>query len=314
MRLQARAGKRARRAGRGARRAGALGLALMAVLATGCRRASRTAPAASGCTPAQRVAFLPKLLRETSGLAASRRHPGVLWTHDDSGGEPALYALDAGGRLLGTVRVTGAVNVDWEDIALGPCATGDCLYIGDIGDNEARRPSVQIYRVPEPAPGAAQTAPAERVSVTYPDGARDAEALYVLPDASVYIVSKGRKGPVAVYRVPAMTSGASAPLVRIQELWPNGSERGGLVTGADATADGAWVAIRTYEVVRLYRTAAGGRLVPVPPLEGAPLDDAGEPQGEALAFGRGDTLWLSSEAGAMGDRATLSRLRCTLRP
>jgi len=290
------------------------------LLAAGCERQRPAREAGQArepppCTPATRVARLAPLLHESSGLAASRRHPGVLWTHNDSGGEPAVYALDESGHLLGTVLVTGARNLDWEDIALGPCASGDCLYIGDIGDDDAARASIALYQVPEPAPGNAQTAPAERFTLTYPDGPRDAEALFVLPDTSVYLVSKGRKGPVAVYRVPAgMATGATGRLARIQELSPNGSERGGLVTGADATPDGRWVAIRTYEVVRLYRPAAGGRLQPVAPEAGMPLDDADEPQGEAIAFGRDDTIWLSSEAGPMGDRATLSRLRCTLRP
>ena len=294
---------------------------MVAVLAWGCKRPSGKAreawrsSASAACAPAAGVASLPALLHETSGLAVSRRHAGVLWTHNDSGGEPVVYALDRSGRVVGAVRVTGARNLDWEDIALGPCASGDCLYIGDIGDNGAVRPSVDIYRVPEPAPGDARSAPAERLTLTYPDGPRDAEALYVLPDTSLYIVSKGRQGPVALYRVPR-GAGPRAPLqlARIQVFSPNGSEIGGLVTGADATADGRWVAIRTYEVVRLYRTGAGGDLTAVPPDDGAPLDDADEPQGEAVAFGRGDTLWLSSEAGPMGDHATLSRIRCRLRP
>ncbi|HEX9107875.1 MAG TPA: hypothetical protein VF832_11615, partial [Longimicrobiales bacterium] len=177
-------------------------LCLLALPACSRPRSAAQSAASAACAPALRVADLPSVLNESSGLAASRRHPGVLWTHNDSDGEPAVYAIDTRGRLLGTVRVTGARNVDWEDIALGPCAAGDCLYIGDIGDNDAVRGEVQLYRVPEPAPGDAATAPAERLTLVYPDGPRDAEALFVLPDSSVYIVSKGRKSPVAVYRVP----------------------------------------------------------------------------------------------------------------
>ena len=281
-------------------------LLLTAALASGCdrRREAASTAAAPACARAVTVATLPRVLRETSGLAASRRHPGILWTHDDSGGEPVVYALDAMGRIVGAVRVTGARNLDWEDIALGPCASGDCLYIGDIGDNAAARPEVEIYRVPEPAPGDARTAPAERLTLTYPDGPRDAEALYVLPDGAIYIVSKGRRSPVAVYRVPhGAAPDTPLRLARIQVLSPNGSEVDGLVTGADATPDGHWVAIRTYAWLRLYRVGTGGQLAPALPNPGAPLEDAGETQGEAVAFGRGDTIWLSSEAGPFGGDA-----------
>lgn len=292
-----------------------LALACLATaLTAGCSRgrAGESAEGLAPCGHAQRVAWLPRILHETSGLAASRRHAGVLWTHDDSGGEPVVYAIDARGHLLGSVRVTGARNADWEDIALGPCASGDCLYIGDIGDNSARRPAVEIYRVPEPAPGDTATAPAERISVTYPDGPRDAEALYVLPDTSIYVVSKGRKSAVSVYRVPRWAPGTSAALERVQELSRSGSEDFGLVTGADASGDGALVAIRTYETVRLYRSGTAGRLTPVLPEPGASLADAHEPQGEAVAFGRGDTIWLSTEAGYRGTHAALGRIECRL--
>src|SRR5690606_25780786 len=118
--------------------------------------------------------------------------PGIRWTHNDSGGEPEIYAIDEQGRLVGTVRVPGAENRDWEDIALAPCATGDCIYIADIGDNAARRAEVVIYRVPEPDPSAEATETAERFAFRYSDGARDAEALFVLPERGLYVVSKGR--------------------------------------------------------------------------------------------------------------------------
>ena len=46
-------------------------------------------------------------LREASGLAASRRHAAVLYSHNDSGDGPHLYALNAtDGSLLAVYRVT----------------------------------------------------------------------------------------------------------------------------------------------------------------------------------------------------------------
>src|SRR2546427_1152391 len=77
--------------------------------------------------------FRSRRLTESSGVVASRAHPGILWTHNDSGDGPYLYATDLHGTDRGVVKVTGARNVDWEDIARGPCPgqarVADCIYI-----------------------------------------------------------------------------------------------------------------------------------------------------------------------------------------
>src|SRR5687768_5106604 len=103
---------------------------------------------AAQCRPTGPLVQVPGL-SEASGLAISRRAPGRLWTHNDSG-EPVVVALDARGSVTGRVRLTGAAVEDWEAIAVGPCGTGSCLHVGDIGDNEAKRKRITIYRLPEP--------------------------------------------------------------------------------------------------------------------------------------------------------------------
>src|SRR5262245_45881211 len=115
--------------------ANALGALLTIATLTGAEQPCRIASGLS------RLPDLP----EASGLAASRRNPGVLWTHNDSG-DPFVFAITSTGGVKGRVRVTGAQVWDWEDIAVGPCPKGTCLYIADIGDNDRRRRSVTIYR------------------------------------------------------------------------------------------------------------------------------------------------------------------------
>src|ERR1041385_819982 len=138
------------------------------------------------------------LLRPRQGVIFCA-HPGLLWTHNDSGDDAYIYATDLAGTDRGTVRVRGATAVDWEDIALGTCPTSrrTCLYIADTGDNDERRKSVVIYAVPEPeAPGAGEnkteSGPAAALHVKYSGGPDDVEALYVGPDRALYLVSKGR--------------------------------------------------------------------------------------------------------------------------
>jgi len=46
-------------------------------------------------------------LNEASGLAASRRNPNILWTHNDSGDENRVFAIDANGNHLGTFLIEG---------------------------------------------------------------------------------------------------------------------------------------------------------------------------------------------------------------
>lgn len=195
-------------------------------------------------------------LQESSGLAASARVPGLLWTMNDSGNEPELFALAADdGRVLGRVRVPGARNVDWEALALGPCGGGpnaapaDCLYVGDVGDNAAGgggtgagRSRVTLYRVPEPlgvaagplpARGArealglpASTGPVEALDVRYADGPRDVEAMAVLPNGDTWLITKhpsrrpdGALRPALVYRVGAEAwAGAARAEVAVAQL------------------------------------------------------------------------------------------------
>jgi len=257
---------------------------------------------------------LPDEVHEASGLALGRRGgTGVLWTHGDSG-EPRLVAVSPDGAVLGTVRVAGAAAGDWEDISAGPCAAGSCLYVGDIGDNDASRPRITVYRLPEPAPGDGTSAPAEALHAAYPDGPHDAEALFVDAGGRIYVVTKGETGPVAVYRYPqSPRPGEVARLERVAELSAGKVGRNERITGADASADGRWVALRTLRSVAFYPFAAvtggGGR-------GGEParfdLSAADEAQGEGIALGAGGVVYLASEGGKKKDPATLVRVTCPL--
>lgn len=256
-------------------------------------------------------AFKNPRLTESSGVAVSRTHPGVLWTHNDSGDGPYLYATDLRGRDRGFLLVPGAEAFDWEDMALGPCPlrssrAAACLYLADTGDNLEVRPSVTVYAVPEPEPptGAGDTlgttaAPAV-LRLRYPDGSHDVEAIYVSPrDSALYLVSKGRSGGIRLYRVDrtkwAGRGVATAALVQTIDIRPH-AEAGRWVTGAAVRADGRLVAIRTYSEIYLFSSDGGGRLAPArEACDIAGLEPGGG--GEAIDFLNASTLVLTSEAG-----------------
>jgi hypothetical protein len=256
---------------------------------------------------------------ESSGVAVSRAHPGILWTHNDSGDGPYVYATDLRGDDRGAIRVSGAGAVDWEDIALGPCpqARGGCLYIGDTGDNLERRTSVRLYVVPEPEPPVSPadsqrvTSAALGLSLRYPDGPHDVEALFVSPlDTAVYLISKGRNGRIRLYRVPRTAWGAAgtvtARLLQTLPIVPKPAA-GRLVTAAAVRADGGLVAVRTYREIYFFIPARDGRLVP----SGRPACSlAGDERlGEAVDFLDDSTLVLTSEADLLGP-GTIHTVRC----
>lgn len=263
------------------------------------------------CTVSGAPRPLDGAIHESSGVAASRAHAGTFWTHNDSG-DPVLYAVDAGGRTAGRVRITGAAVQDWEDVALAPCpGGGDCLYVGDIGDNDAERPSISVYRVPEPAPGAAASAPAQAIRLRYPDGPHDAEALFVLGGA-IHVVTKGESGSIALYRAPSSAGAETeATLERVRELSTSRVDRPLRITGADASADGAWVVMRTLEAAYVYPAAelAGSGAVHPRRVDLKELDEA---QGEGIAFAPDGSLVITSEGAKKKSPATIARLSCRL--
>jgi hypothetical protein len=197
-------------------------------------------------------------LPEASGLALSRRSPGVLWSMNDSG-DTTLYALSTTGELRGRVRVTGATIRDWEDVSVGSCPGGSCVYVADIGDDGAKRMQVTIYRVPEPRPNDSATAPAEAFVFDYPDKAHDAEASFVLPDQTLFVITKGQ--PTVLYRAPRdVKPGALGdPYQGVAELpvdqfLVDQDRKRSRITDAETTPDGAWVALRTNAELLLMRT------------------------------------------------------------
>jgi hypothetical protein len=266
---------------------------------------------ADTCHALQSVARLPDAVRETSGLAASSANPRVLWTHNDRGNGALLHAVSTEGALLGSVAVSGAESIDWEDIDAAPCASGTCLYIADIGDNDGVRETVTIYEVAEPSPGGGATSAARALHARYPDGPHNAESIFILRDGTIYIVTKGDDGPIAVYRLPKSQQEQVAVLERVREVMAQPDGRQDRVTGAAASPDGSRVAIRSYTSLYVYAADAllgGGDAAPMK----IDLRSLGEPQGEGVAISSDGTVWLSSEAEDGDASPMLSRLTCPL--
>lgn len=263
-------------------------------------------------------------INESSGLAASLRDPRMLWTHNDSGSQPVLYAIEPNGARRGDLRITGITNNDWEDLASFELDGRSWLLIADTGDNASNRTNCALYVVAEPDP--AELSPlhettatvAWKIPVRYVDGPRDCEAVAVDARAGVAYLLAKRTSPHGLYTLPLRPPAdgvipAAMPVAQIPNSFipqPSASQRllpipGGRFraqpTGMDFAADGSAAVIVSYGDVLLFprqkdepwKTALMRRPVVLPP--------HGLTQAEGVAFGADSrTIYVSSEGAGSG--------------
>lgn len=244
-------------------------------------------------------------LTESSGLAISSRQ-GVFWTHNDSGGDPELFAFDATGGMVGTWTVSGANAIDWEEVAGFESAEQRFLLVADTGDNKRLRSELQLYLVEEPDLGSTSrtVSPTRTLRIRYPDGAHDCEGLAVDPARKeALLVTKDRDDGTRAYSLTLASPQAqilTAQPVTTLELAPEGDMSGRRVTAADLSPDGTRLVLLTYTFAWEYERKPGEpwadtlartpRKIELPALE----------QREAIAYGPDSkTLYLTSEGQPM---------------
>lgn len=227
---------------------------------------------------------LDKTIKESSGLVASRRQPGVLWTVSDSGHPPILYAVNHHGNLLAQFRISNAVNVDWESLAIDDSGN---LYIADVGNNLSRTrfsqllPRRWIYRIAEPkvslktVPADPQDKVATSISpasndgsretqehllpplkeltsdkcyvFSYPDSSFDIEATFVI-DQSLYLIAKSKQEPADLYRLSLADHRSGSSIQKVGRL--TGCY---FATGADFKAASGTLAVCSYDRIMIWR-------------------------------------------------------------
>lgn len=291
------------------------------------RRAARAAyrrTDSMGVAPTK-VAIIPLQARpelvENSAAALSHIQPGVFFTINDSGNDPLLFALDTTGADRGVWRVGGSSNVDWESASVGPCdaparggpdgsSPGECVYIGDTGDNAGKRTSRVMYRVAEPVAqhaGFTGDVAAQALVYSYTDRPHDVEAMYVAPNADTYLITKraladaaGRLRPALVFLLPAEAWHRGVPVVaQIVDSLPivPGSAPLRYISDAALSPDARVLAVRTYAQVYTFATdSLTGRVVHVVPPAVCNTIEIPQWAGEGITwFGRGATLLLTAE-------------------
>jgi len=107
------------------------------------------------------ITSLSSIVNETSGLI---NFDGRIITHNDSGGEPNLYEIDiASGKIIRTVNVSNAVNIDMEDIAQDK----NFIYLCDIGNNSNERKDQTIYKISKADYLSKDNVVAEKIAINY---------------------------------------------------------------------------------------------------------------------------------------------------
>lgn len=254
--------------------------------------------------------------QEASGLAASRRAADILWTHDDSGGAPVLYAIDTTGKMRGALRVTGVKNEDWEDVAAFERDGKAWLVIGDTGDNDAKRDTVRIHVVEEPSPkqlspsSEIQVPPAYSLRIRYADGPRDCEAVAVdASEGAIYLLTK-RDAPPRLYRLPLGPSADKVTIAKFVGVVPAivgqtkvdsmlkhlVGKRLSWPTAMDFSADGRAAVVLTYGEPLVFTRQANESWLETFQRQPARLLFHGQPQAEAICFtADGRAIYLASE-------------------
>lgn len=77
---------------------------------------------------------------ELSGIALSKRNPGVIWVGNDNGNTAELFAINAKGERIVTLEQINGAHDDWEDLAIFEHDGKSYIMIADVGDNGSQRP------------------------------------------------------------------------------------------------------------------------------------------------------------------------------
>ena len=201
------------------------------------------------------------LIDEASGIEASIRFPGRLYHHNDSGDTLRFFQTDMTGGAMKIVNVEGPMPRDIEEMAVGPCGSDSCVFLGDIGDNPGKRTEVAFTLVTEKAQFGITEPVRKVVRARYPDGSHNAEAFAIHPNGDLYLIVKPvdavmmTPGASGIYRLKAAELMADGDQVRTFEkigsldlphLMPELPFFGHIVTGLDITQDGSRAVLLTY--------------------------------------------------------------------
>lgn len=246
-------------------------------------------------------------LKEASGLTASLRNPGLLWSHNDSGDEARLFLMDDSAKNKAVVYLAGIRAQDWEEVASFQRNGESYLIIGDMGDNKGKRPFVRVHVVKEPLYRGGDfyrdtIPPTDIIThvLKYEDGPRDAEAMfYDHLDEKLYIISK-RELQVGLYETSLPAFYADTLVLRKAALLPLK-----FVTASSLSTDGQELLIKNLLSVFYWKRSRKESIPTMLRRAGIRLPYQPEFQGEAIAFAGDNSGYYTLSEEPFGFKADL---------
>ncbi len=244
-------------------------------------------------------------IQEASGIVASYRNKGFLWTHNDSGDRNRIFLLDTNGKGTREFNLEGATNRDWEAISMAQFPEGSYLYVGEIGDNNAVHAESAIYRVPEPditATTAQYTTlqNVQKITYKYPDGPRDAECFLIdQVSKDIFIISK-RENSKRLYKLSYPQSYTQTTTAEfVQELnFSNIPGTPSYITDGNISVDNQEIIIKNYLQIFHWRRNTNESIPDALKRTPTMLPYTAEPQGEGVCFAQdGSSYYTISETG-----------------
>ncbi|MBK0382662.1 hypothetical protein I5M32_06775 [Pedobacter sp. SD-b] len=238
---------------------------------------------------AQEYHLQDKNINELSGLVVSTKSDDLLWVHNDSGDKSYVYLINNKGEKITTIDYHKDVK-DCEDIALYHAKNGKPeIFVGDIGDNKAKREYISLYKFEEPnthkTKDKIDIKNAKEIKLKYPDGPKDAECLMIDPlDKKIYIVSK-REDSVKVYSA-AIDTPPNKPTTLKKEatLFFPGVIHLKWITAGDISRDGTQVLIKSYGNIFYWNRKTNESFIDCIKKPYKIIPYKPEPQGEAIGF------------------------------
>ena len=219
-----------------------------------------------------------KKIKEASGLVTSTINPGMFWTHNDSGANAELFLIDQEGKIHLKVFLSGAESFDWEDIA----RHGSYLYIADIGDNDAKREYITIFKIKEPQWDSLQTLLVldsfEKMSLHYSEGPRDAESLLYDHQTQELVIITKREKNCHVYAFPFKANIAPIPITS------KGTLPSTLFTAGDIHPSTGEILLKNYKKIYYWGPSEKPAALRIAKGPDYTLPYKKEPQGEAIAW------------------------------
>lgn len=276
---------------------------LLAILCVSC---TQTVAPSDGFNDAQDLGVIENnQIKESSGIVASYRNKGFIWTHNDSGDKNRIFAMDANGKGTREFFLAGTNNRDWEAISMATFPEGSFIYVGDIGDNNNEFPTSTIYRVPEPeiiasTPQSNTLQNVQKITYKYSDGSRDAEAFLIDQSSKdIFIISK-RESSKRLYRLPYPQSFTQTNTAEfVQELtFSAGSSTPLFIVDGNVSVDNKEIIIKNYLQIFHWRRNTNESIPEALKRTPKMQPYLAESQGEGICFAQdGSGYYTLSEEG-----------------